>query len=149
MSDRFREYATLVLQRHSKLLEGAHDSSIEEIEDRLDAIWPELDEVQRTSLKGMESDLNWIRRNGELPPKGRKTHADVSESELVELSTAIRSKDWHYVLHLLRICAASIPAASLALDRSIAYRAIGLDDYFVEFLDFAERLEPSASVRVE
>ena len=126
----FREYTALTLRLHQLLLEGAEDSAeMSEVEERMETIWPTLDEVQRRSLKGMASDLNWIRRNGGPPPKGPKTVADVSAQELQELSAAIKSKEWHRILHYLRRCAPAFQAASLARERGIAYEAIGFAEF--------------------
>jgi hypothetical protein len=126
----FREYADLCLRRHRLLSEGKEDSAeVSEVEGRMDALCPKLDEVQRRSLKGMASDLSWIRRKGEPPPKGRKTPIEVSAQEQQELAAAINSKDWHRILHYLRRCAPAFQAASLARERGIAYEAIGLPDY--------------------
>src|SRR5690242_11393860 len=126
----FREYADLELRRHQLLLAGKHDTAeVAEAEEQMETLWPGFDEVQRRSLKGMASDLNWVRRQGEPPPKGRKTVGEVGEQDQQELSTAIRSKDWHRILHYLRLCAPAFQAASLARERGIAYEAIGLPGY--------------------
>jgi len=92
----------------------------------------------------MASDLNWIRRKGEPPPKGRKTPIEVSAQEQQELSTAIKSREWHRILHYLRLCAPAFQAASLARERGIAYEAIGLPGYARVFnekvAEFARRI---------
>jgi hypothetical protein len=125
-----REYADLELRRHQLLSAGKGDSAeLAEAEEQMDTLWPKLDEVQRRSLKGMASDLNWARRQGKPPPKGRKTAGEVSEQDQQELSAAIRSRDWHRILHYLRLCGPAFQAASLARERGIAYEAIGLPGY--------------------
>jgi hypothetical protein len=126
----FREYADLALRRHHLLSEGKRDSGeVSDAEERMDTLWPKLDQPQRRCLKGMVSDLNWIRRKAELPPKGRKSPSEVSTHEQQELSAAIKAKDWHRILHYLRLCAPFFHAASLARERGIAYEAIGLPGY--------------------
>lgn len=126
----FREYAELGLRRHHLLSEGKDESAeVLEAEERMDALWPRLDEVQRRSLNGMASDLNWIRRKGEPPPKGRKTPMEVSAEEQKELSAAIKAKEWHRILHYLRLCAPVFEVALLAREREIAYAAVGLPAY--------------------
>src|SRR5207247_2140102 len=92
-------------------------------------LWTKLHDVQQRSLRGMASDLSWIRRKGEPPPKGRKTPEEVAATERQELSAAIKSKEWHRILHYLRLCAPAFQAASLAHERAIAYDAIGFPDY--------------------
>lgn len=126
----FREYTELEL-RHHQLLQVRKEDSVEiaEAEDRMNLLWPKLDDVQRQSLRGMASDLNWIRRNGQLPPKGRKTPEEVSAAELWELSAAMNSKKWHRILHYLRLCGPVFQTASLARERGIAYDAIGFPNY--------------------
>ena len=54
-------------------------------------------------------------------PNGRKVRK--------ELSAAIKLKEWHRILHYLRLCAPSFQAASLARERGIAYDAIGFPDH--------------------
>jgi hypothetical protein len=126
----FREYADLELRRHRLLSAGKDDSAeIAETEERMDTLWPKLDEAQQRNLKGMASDLNWVRRNGGPPPKGRKTAGEVNDEERQKLSAAIRSKEWHRILRLLRLCAPAFEAASMARERGIAYEAIGLPGY--------------------
>jgi hypothetical protein len=134
----FREYADLQLRRHDLLVAGKDDApELAQAEDRMDNLWEQLDADQRQSLNGMASDLNWLRRNGEPPPKGRKLPEEVSEAERQELLTALASKDWHQVLHLLRVCALTLTATNLALLRGKAYIALGLQAYGNSFFDAA------------
>jgi hypothetical protein len=126
----FREYADLELRCHHLLLDGKEDSlETTEAEDRMEKLWPKLDDVQQRSLRGMASDLSWIRRKGEPPPRGRKTPEEVAATDRQELSAAIKSKEWHRILHYLRLCAPTFQAASLARERAIAYDAIGFPHY--------------------
>ena len=134
MDTAFQEYARHLLVRHRLLCAGKGDSEeIADAEDAMEAIWPTFDEVQRRSLNGMASDLIWIRTNGAPPPKGRKTAADVPEVDQKQLEAAMKAKQWHSILHYLRLCAPVFQAASLARERSVAYSAIGLDEYASEF----------------
>src|SRR5258708_7515556 len=118
----FREYADLQLRRHYLLLEGK-DNAPQTIaaEDRMDELWDKLDEVKRGSLNGMGSDLNWVRRKCEPPPKGRKTPEEVTPAEQQELVTAIGLNEWQKVLHYLRLCAPMYPVATLAYVRARVY----------------------------
>lgn len=126
----FLEYADLELRCHNLLLAGREDSDeIAEAEDRMENLWPQLDDVQQRSLRGMASDLSWIRRKSEPPPKGRKTPEEVAATERQELWAAMKSREWHRVLHYLRLCAPTFQAASLARERGIAYDAIGFPNY--------------------
>jgi tetratricopeptide (TPR) repeat protein len=140
----FREYAELELRCHYLLLEGKENApETLEAEDRMTALWEKLDEVQRRSLKGMGSDLNWVRRKGQPPPKGRKGSEEVPPTEQQELVTAIGAKEWHKVLHYLRLCAPSFPVDALAHHRARIYEALGLPNYASTFYEQAADLDPA------
>src|ERR1022692_2077257 len=84
----YREYADMQLRRHSLLIGGKGESEeAGEIEERLSVLWEGMDETQRHSLNGMAADLNWLRRRGTPPPKGRDL-SEVTEAELRDLQTA-------------------------------------------------------------
>jgi hypothetical protein len=141
------DYADLGLRRHHSLSEGKEDSAeVSDAEAGMDTLWPRLDEVQRRCVKGMASDLNWVRRKGEPAPQGRKTPIEVSAQELQELSAAITSKEWHRILHYLRLCAPAFQAASLARERAIAYEAIGLPGYARVFSDKVVEFAPRVAL---
>lgn len=143
MDQAFRECADLQLRHHYLLLDNKDDSEeMIAVEARLEELWPSFDEIQRRSLSGMGSDLNWIRRNCEPPPRGRKTPDEVSSAERHELEAAMKSKEWHRILHFLRLCAPWFQASSLASERRIAYDAIGLPRYssaFAQVVGYAFR----------
>lgn len=133
MSDDFRHYAELILDHHFLLQRRKEDLATADVEDQMDAIWPRLGAVQQQSLNGMASDLNWIRRKGEPPPKGRKTPIEVGDQEQAALDAAMGARQWHSVLHYLRLCAPLFAGSSLAQERKNAYDAIGLPRYAQEF----------------
>ena len=140
----FREYADLELRCHHLLLEMKENApELAAAEDRMDVLWEQLDEVQRRSLKGMGSDLNWVRRKGESPPNGRKDPTDVPPLEQQELMAAIGSKEWHKVLHDLRLCAPLFPVITLAHLRGSAYDAIGFPTYASVFYEQASFFAPA------
>ena len=126
----FREYAELELRCHFRLMEGKeNDPETSLAEDRMTILWDELDEVPRRNLSGMGSDLNWVRRNCEPPPMGRKSPTEISDLEQQELLAAIRLKEWYKVLHYLRLCAPVFPEVTLAYLRGRIYEAIGMYAY--------------------
>jgi len=130
IDESFREYAKLELQRHFLLLSKNENSDeLERMELRMEELWQAINETQKQCLKGMGSDLNWIRRNCQPPPKGPKTPTEVAKADQMELAAAIKQKDWHRVLHYLRVCAPIFRSASVAAERATAYAAIGLDEY--------------------
>src|SRR6266852_7963618 len=92
MDAAFRESAELELRCHHLLLDGKeNDPEILAAEDRMTALWEKLDENQRRSLNGMGSDLNWVRRKGEPPPRGRQKPEDVTSIEQQELAAAMEA----------------------------------------------------------
>lgn len=145
----FVEYADSCLRHHQLLMEGKEASpEIAEIEDRMEELWLQLDEIQRQSLNGISSDLNWIRREGEPPPRGRTSPTEVCLHDQEELSAAMKSKDWHRVLHYLRLCAPAFESASLARERSVAYEFIGLPSYAKLFKAKAIEFAPLTNLSV-
>ncbi len=101
----YREYADKQLRRHFLLVDGKGDSDeAAEIEERLSALWEGMDQTQRHSLNGIASDLNWLRRRGTPPPKGRAA-SEVADAELQQLQAAQNAQDWYATLHHLRVCA--------------------------------------------
>jgi tetratricopeptide (TPR) repeat protein len=117
----YREYAEMQVRRHFLLIGGKGESDeAGEIEERLSSIWEGLDETQRRSLNGMAADLNWLRRRGTPPPKGREV-SEVTEAELRELQAAQDAQDWHAILHHLRVCAPAVPLDMLAYSRATCY----------------------------
>jgi hypothetical protein len=129
VDDTFRDYAELLLRRHNLLLAGKEDDAeMGEVEERLSIIWEKLSEDQRLSLNGMASDLNWVRRRGTPPPKGRKPE-EVTEQDRKSLAEAEMGEDWSTVLHYLRVCAPVLDTPNLARKRAAAYAGFGFPLY--------------------
>ncbi len=144
MDAAFREYAELELRCHQLLLDAKDNvPETEAAEDRMNELWDKLDETQRQCLKGMGSDLNWVRRKGEPPPNGHKVAEEVTPIEQKEMVEAIGSKQWHKTLHYLRRCAPLIPIDALAYSRGRVYEAIGLPAYASVFYEQAADLDPA------
>ena len=139
----FREYADLQLRRHNLLMYGKEqDTEFDQIEDRMTELWEKFDVTQRQSVNGMGSDLNWIRRKGQLPPKSHGAE-EVTPAERQELLDARLLNEWHRFLYYLRVCSPTIPAANLAYLRGQAYDAIDLPSYSISLYELAADLEPS------
>jgi len=132
----YLDYALLQLRRHYLLIDGKDDDEMEQVEEELTALWENLSEAQRQSLNGMGSDLNWIRRGGELSSKG-PTSTDVSEQDVADLDRAELTRDWHAILHYLRICAPILLPESVAHIRATCYHELGLDLVAKVFDNFA------------
>jgi hypothetical protein len=143
----YRRYADLLLRHHNLLLEGKESApETGMIEDEMTELWERLDEMQRQSAKGMGSDLNWVRRRGEPPPKGRKAE-EVTSADRRNLLAATTAKEWHAVLHYLRLCAPAILPANLAYFRASAYDAIAFPAYAAIFYQQAADFEPANGPR--
>ena len=139
----FQEYVDLQLRRNGLLSGGKEqDPEFDSVEDKMADLWEKLDDIQRQSVNGMGSDLNWMRRKGQLGPKSHSP-AKVTQDERKDLVTARQSSDWHGLLHYLRICAPAMSAANLAYLRGQAYDALDLPSYSVNFYELAADLEPT------
>jgi hypothetical protein len=148
INEAYVAYADLLL-KHIRLLSDSKDESaeIEQVEEAMSRLWEKLDEAQRRSLKGIGSDLNWVRRRGELPPRGRASE-EVSQKNQADLKAAQIAEDWHAVLYHLRTCAAVMPSERLAAIRAQCYREIGLESVASAFHDFAADLRAACAENV-
>lgn len=136
IDDRFLGYVGLQIRRHSLLAAGRErDEETGDVEDRMGEIWEELDDDQRSGVKGVGSDLNWLRRGGRVAPKARPREG-VSESDLEALRRAEGEGDWHSVLYRLRDCAAAMVPQDIAAKRVHAYTALGMPEVARLFTDF-------------
>lgn len=138
--DDYLRYADLLLQHHRLLCAGIEESDeIESIEDEMTALWDRLDSVQRASLSGLGSDQNWIRRNGEPAPRGKKRE-EVTPQDKEALDRSIKEEDWHAALHYIRICHCLFPNDYLANLRSIAWLKLGFPEIANLFLVYASQV---------
>ena len=90
-------------------------------------------------LSSVASDLNWLRRNGEPAPNGRKSPEEVSETDLQGLIVVM---DWYEdthneILKYLRLCAPRLSRVDLALLRGRAYNALQFPAYGSAFFNQA------------
>jgi hypothetical protein len=139
MDETYLRYADLLFQ-HQQLLATGREEADETtaVEDELMTVWEELDAVQRQSLSGLGSDLNWVRRGGVAAPRAG-SRGDVSPEELQRLRMIEGSGDWHRLLHQLRVCAPALPISRLASLRAAAWSALGQPRIAAVFSDFARR----------
>ncbi len=121
----YREYADLLLRHHRRLAEGepTADETIE-VEDEMTELWEQLDPIQRKSLSGLGSDLNWVRRGGLAAPLAPKPE-DVTTEAWKALDEASNASNWHTLLHQLRLCGPAIPANDLARLRAEIWSKLG------------------------
>lgn len=141
INDEYKKYAALLSRHHDLLCALIEDGEeIESIEDEMTVLWDRLDSVQRASLSGLGSDQNWIRRNGEPAPRGKKRE-DVTPEDKEALERSMNANDWHAVLHYIRVCRSWLPNDYLANIRSIAWIKIGLPEIANPFMEFASKLK--------
>lgn len=141
--EEYRRYADLLLTHHRLLSEGEDEADeTVAVEYEMTELWGRLDAVQRRSLSGLGSDLNWVRRRSSPPPRGRKPE-DVTTQDSQSLDKVTKDSDWHGVLHHLRICGPLIPPFELAHRRAFAWVAVEMPPVAGVFYDFAAGLEPS------
>jgi hypothetical protein len=139
----YRRFAELLLQYHRLLSDGKGESEqTSAVEDDMSELWERLDERQRTSLSGLGSDLNWLRRQGAPPPRARKSE-EVTSADLEGLRKAKQGLDWHGMLHFLRVCAPKMASLELATLRSFAWEKAGLPQVGEVFSEFGAKLEKS------
>ena len=145
----FRSYAELELRRHKMLSEEIDEGhEAEDIEAQMDLLWEKLDEAQRQKIKGMGSDLNWVRRNGALPPNGNNDPSDVSEKDKKELLELIKSNDWEKLLRTLRICAPVLEKPTLAYFRGECYSGLNFPEYAAIFYKKAIDFLPTSHYEI-
>ncbi|HYH68329.1 MAG TPA: hypothetical protein VD866_26790 [Urbifossiella sp.] len=141
MSADYLTYIEGQVRRHFLLADGkAQGDEVGEIEDHLSDLWEGLDEVQRQSVKGVGSDLNWIRRRGAPAPKSR-TADDVTQEEMQRLQDAQDAEDWHKSLHFLRVCGPNVPRDLLAYVRATCYFKLNLSQIALLLADLAVELD--------
>jgi tetratricopeptide (TPR) repeat protein len=142
IDDSYRRYADLLL-RHSHLLaeRADDDAETEAVEEEMTRLWDHLDAVQRRSLSGLGSDLNWARKGGQLAPRGRRPE-EVTLQDGQAVAEAWDRGDWHGFLHYVRVSSPAVPPFLLARQRGLAWRAIGFLQLASPFFDLASEIEP-------
>jgi hypothetical protein len=111
----------------------------DEIEARLAVLWEGMDDTQRRTLNGMAADLNWLRRRGAPPPRGRAA-SEVTEAALRELQAAQDAQNRYAVLHHLRVCAPAVPQDLLAYGGATCYHKLNFRQIATAFADMAVEL---------
>jgi len=141
----FHLYADDLLRHHSLLIAGIENGvDVEAIETEMSQLWGELEPGERIEIRGMSSDLNWIRR-GFLPaPKGRRSD-DVRFEELEELDRlSSEAKDdesaVRTLLHTLRLCLPALDPGFAALVFGRCYVGLDLRTFGEPFLKAAMAL---------
>jgi len=142
VDDSYRRYAELLLEHHQHLTAGRADGCLEAVEEEMTQLWGGLDGIQQRSLSGLSSDLNWLRRGGQVAPRAKSAVA-VTPDDLSELQDARARNDWNKVLHCLRHCSAKLPAFDVAFLRATAWQALGFSQVAGAFRSFAAQLEPN------
>lgn len=145
INEAYQGYLGHLLQHHHLLEAGQEESDeIELIEDKMTNLWYTLDDVQRQSISGLEADLVWILRDGLPAPRARKPE-EVTLEDWQTLNAVVKSRDWHSILHQLRVCGSRIPPYALALSRAEAWDELDHPEIATLFHDFAQKLGGSVA----
>jgi hypothetical protein len=150
MNEVYLEYAERLLRHHQLLSEGLESAEeTTQVEDEMTELWDRLDTIQRRSLSGLGSDLNWIRRGGTPAPLGPRAGV-LSPEDRRAIDEARDNSDWHRLLHQLRVCVPSIAAIDLADLRAAIWSKLGqpqIARIFHEFslINLASASGPSGS----
>jgi len=84
ITDYLEAYAETLLRHHLLVSDGKEENpKLEEVEDQLGRQWENLDKAQQEQMRGLSSDLNWIRRGYAQAPKA-KAREQVAPDELRE-----------------------------------------------------------------
>ncbi|MGL4551982.1 MAG: tetratricopeptide repeat protein [Gemmataceae bacterium] len=130
----FTAYAKALVRHHALIEEGKGDGpEAEKAEETLSALWDRLTDSQRVQLRGLSSDLNWLRRKYAPPPRGRKRE-DVTPEELREFYRLNEAQDYLRMLPALRVCASAVPPVYVAFVRATCYSRLGLPPAAILFL---------------
>ena len=142
----FEAYAVALLRHHYLIAEGKEDDpEAERTEELLSDLWGKLNDTQRQQLRGLSSDLNWLRRKYAPPPKGRKRE-DITPEELREFYRLNADQDYLRLLPALRVCAAAVPPVFVAFVRGTCYSRLGLQAAASLFLQAAIDLGGKESI---
>jgi hypothetical protein len=143
MNEAYLRYAGLLVRNHSLLAEGNRETKeTKALEEEMTKAWEPLDSDQRKSLSGLGSDLGWVRRKGAPAPHGPRTE-DVAAGSFQALLKAKDDKDWHLMLHQLRLCSPQTSSFKTAWDRGRAWAKLKQPRIAWLFYNFAAQLQPS------
>lgn len=135
----FRAYVQALLRHHALLSEGKDNGAqVEVVEDRMSALWPQLDEGLQREIRGISSDLNWLRRGYTPPPKGRRkedvTWAELEEFQRLNEAAHVDKSALLPLLHAVRACASALEDGLVALCRARCYVGLELPELSEPFL---------------
>lgn len=136
-SDAFRRHVDILVRLHH----AWHDRSVAEaIREEMDGLWDELSEEEEAQVRGVASDLNWVRRGP--APRGPKLE-DVSQEDLVRFQqVARRGELGSEELRLMRRCLPRLPASMVAYRRGRIWAHHGCFALAHIFYERAAALEP-------
>jgi len=142
MNEAYLRYADLLLRNYCLLEKGNEETrETEALEEEMNKAWEALDSDQRKSLSGLGSDLGWVRRKGAPAPRGPQPE-DGAAGSFQALLKAKDDKDWHLMLHQLRLCSPQISSFKTAWDRGRAWAKLKQPRIAWLFYNFAAQLQP-------
>lgn len=144
----FRAYALALVRYHDLLSEGQDDDlRIETVEESMTALWGALNDEQRCELRGISSDLNWIRRGCLAAPKARLKE-EISQAELEAFGTHLETASPLTLLQAVRTCSAALEPELIADCRVRCYAALGLPEVAQRFLQALAGLNSKRAERL-
>jgi len=136
-SEAFRRNVAILLRLHHA---WGDKPTADALREELDAAWEALSEEEEVQVRGLSSDLNWVRRGP--APRGPKVE-DVRQEELVCFRTVAREGELgSEELRLMRRCLPRLPASMVAYRRGRIWAAQGYPALAHVFFEHATALDP-------
>lgn len=140
MTDSYREYVDSSRQLHALFLLNLEDSpEADTIREQMDVLWEALDEAQREIVRGIASDLRWIRRGN---AGNKRTKEEAFAEDFPALLCAKNTDNWRDLLKYLRRCAPYLPSAKISYLRGKAWDMFGDYETAQLFFRHARKLAP-------
>jgi tetratricopeptide (TPR) repeat protein len=141
-----RAFSKLLLQLHALDLQGRDDDAdADALREQMSALWPDLNEQERSRVKELSGDLQDIAEGGVksvcITPAERKSWGS-------EFKHAYTTGDWDALLALLRHPPADVPASMVPFQQARCWEAMGDLEVALAFMREAERIDPGQAVCV-
>jgi tetratricopeptide (TPR) repeat protein len=135
----YRKYEELLIELHRQFLAGQEDSpEADAVRDSMEEPEPHLTRAEIHRLKGLSGDLYLI--------QGEEIHERIDDPEdrllTQHVADAVEANDWSRVLEATRRRSPKAPVGEVARIRAVAYHQLGHPLPALEFVRFAEGLEP-------
>ena len=123
-SPAFQEYAHLMRALHVLMRDGEDDERGDDLRDRLDVPWYQMDEAELALARGMSADLFSLEPNSRFPHPEK---LPIASSEIrTRLGRLWYAGDWPAILEALREQTREIDAAEAAQLRARCWESLGV-----------------------